>query len=73
MVTALNTKVLIVIVALLASIASYFAYEKHKEQVTERKIQEFRRPMTPQEKKDVDDALTGWGKSPATQNKPTKK
>lgn len=72
MLTALNTKLLIVIVALLASIASYVAYEKHKQQVAERQVQEFLRKPTPQEKKVVDDALTSWGNSAAAQNKPSK-
>lgn len=38
MLNAINTKLLLVIVVLLASIASYFAYEKHQQQVEQKKI-----------------------------------
>ncbi|HTU47449.1 MAG TPA: hypothetical protein VMF91_20470 [Bryobacteraceae bacterium] len=68
MFSALNTKLLVVAVALLASIASYVAYEKHKEEVAEQKRREFYRPPRPDEKKSLD-SLTAWGSSPATQNK----
>lgn len=68
MLSALNTKLLIVIVALLASIASYFAYTKHKDEVAEQKRREFYRAPRPDEKKSLD-TLTSWGSSPATQNK----
>ncbi|MBV9761900.1 MAG: hypothetical protein JO340_15165 [Acidobacteriaceae bacterium] len=69
MITALQTKLLIVILALLASIVAYIGYEKHKEEVAERHRKELLRAPTAKEKKDVDDALTGWGKSAAAQNK----
>ncbi len=60
MLTALNTKLLLVIAALLASIASYCAYEKHKQVLADRKVQQFLKKPTAQEQKAVDDALTGW-------------
>jgi hypothetical protein len=69
MFSALNTKLLVVIVALLATIVAYLGYERHKEQVAERQRQEFLRKRTAQEKKYVDGALTDWGRSAATQNK----
>jgi alpha-D-ribose 1-methylphosphonate 5-triphosphate diphosphatase PhnM len=69
MFSGLNTKLLVVIVALLATIVAYLGYERHKEQVAERQRQEFLRKRTAQEKKYVDGALTDWGKSAAAQNK----
>jgi hypothetical protein len=69
MFSALNTKLLIVIVALLAFIAAGVAYEVNKDRAIERQRKEFLRQPTAKEKKDLDDALTGWGKSAATQNK----
>jgi len=40
MFNALNTKLLIVIAALLASIAAYLAYEKHQQAEVQRKAEE---------------------------------
>ena len=69
MFSALQTKLLIVIVALLACIAAGVAYEVNKDRAVERQRKELLRAPTLKEKKDVDDALTGWAKSAATQNK----
>ncbi len=48
MLNALNTKILLIIVALLASIASYLAYEKHQQVVAQKKydqmFEEMRQP-----------------------------
>jgi hypothetical protein len=60
MFSAINTKLLVVIIALLASIASYFAYEKHKQEVAEKKAQELRRPFTPEQQKALP---KGWANS----------
>ena len=38
MLNVINTKLLVAIVVLLASIASYFAYEKHQQQVEQKKV-----------------------------------
>ena len=69
MFSTLNTKLLIVIVALLACIAAGVAYEVNKDRAIERHRKELLREPTAKEKKDIDDALTGWGKSAAAQNK----
>ena len=69
MFSALQTKLLIVIVALLACIAAGVAYEVNKDRAVERPRKELLRAPTPKAKKDLDDALTGWAKSAATQNK----
>jgi len=60
MFSAINTKLLVVIVALLASIASYFAYEKHEQEVAAKKAQELRRPFRPEQQKALP---KGWGNS----------
>jgi len=60
MISALQTKLLIAIVALLAGIASYFAYQRHEQQIEQTKVNDFGRPRTPQEKKAVD-AASSWG------------
>ena len=69
MLSTLNTKLLIVIVALLACIAAGVAYEVNKDRAIERHRKELLREPTAKEKKDIDGALTGWGKSAAAQNK----
>jgi hypothetical protein len=51
MLSAINTKLLFVVIALLASIASYCAYEKHKQEVEEQKAREMLRPARPDEKR----------------------
>jgi hypothetical protein len=60
MISALQTKLLIVIAALLAGIASYFAYQRHEQQVEQTKVNNFGRPRTPEEKKAVN-AAGSWG------------
>src|SRR6478609_1830471 len=47
---AIQTKLLLIIIALLASIASYLGYEKHKQDVAEERAQQLFRPMRPDEK-----------------------
>jgi hypothetical protein len=61
MMNALQTKLLLVIIALLASIASYLGYQKHKEEATEKRMQQLDRPLRPDEKQAIDD-LKNWGK-----------
>jgi hypothetical protein len=61
MFNALQTKLLLIIIALLASIASYLGYEKHKQDVAEKRAQQFARPLRPDEKQAIDD-LKNWGK-----------
>jgi hypothetical protein len=58
---AIQTKLLLIIVALLASIASYLGYEKHKQEVVEKRAQQLVRPLRPDEKQAIDD-LKSWGK-----------
>jgi ABC-type transport system involved in cytochrome bd biosynthesis fused ATPase/permease subunit len=61
MYNALHTKLLLIIIALLASIASYLGYEKHKQDVAEERAQQFARRLRPDEKQAIDD-LKSWGK-----------
>jgi hypothetical protein len=61
MFNAIQTKLLFIIIALLASIASYLGYEKHKQDVAEKRAQQLLRPMQPDEKQAMDD-LKNWGK-----------
>jgi hypothetical protein len=61
MIKALQTKLLLVIIALLASVVSYVGYEKHKQEVAEKRAQQLVRPMRPDEKQAIDD-LKNWGK-----------
>jgi hypothetical protein len=61
MMNALQTKLLLVIIALLASIASYLGYQKHKEEAAEKRMQQLDRPLRPDEKQAIDD-LKNWGK-----------
>lgn len=68
MFSALNTKLLIVIVALLAFIAAGVAYEVNKDRAVERQRREVLRAPTAQDKKDRDQGMD-WGNSPAAQNK----
>jgi hypothetical protein len=67
MFSALNTKLLIVIVALLAFIAAGVAYEVNKDRAIEQQRRQLFRP-TAQDKKDRDKGMD-WGNSPAAQNK----
>ncbi|MDQ1469553.1 MAG: hypothetical protein QOJ99_1033 [Bryobacterales bacterium] len=62
MLNVINTKLLAAILAVLAGIASYFAYEKHKQETEEKKAQEMLRKPTRDEQKTID-SLKGWGKS----------
>jgi hypothetical protein len=50
MFNVINTKLLVAILAVLASIATYVAYQKHNDEVAAKKAQEMRRQFTPQEK-----------------------
>lgn len=61
MFSALQTKLLIVVVGLLASIASYFAYEKHEKQVEQNKVNALHQNLRPDEKKALD-GTSPWGK-----------
>lgn len=58
MLNALNTKLLLVIVALLASIASYLGYEKHRQQADEQKAQQMFQRMQTEGKQALP---SGWG------------
>jgi hypothetical protein len=60
MFNALNTKLLVIVIALLASIASYLGYEKHKQDMAEKRAQQLFRPMRPDEKQAID-GLKTWG------------
>jgi hypothetical protein len=61
MINALQIKLLLVIIALLASIASYLGYEKRKQEAAEKRAQQLVRPMRPDEKQAIED-LKNWGK-----------
>jgi hypothetical protein len=65
---ALNTKLLIVIVALLAFIAAGVAYEVNKDRAIEQQRKQLFHAPTAQDKKDRDNGMD-WGNSPAAQNK----
>jgi type II secretory pathway component PulL len=60
MISVLQTKLLIVIVALLAGIASYFAYQRHEQQVEQMKVNSLYRHLRPDEKRAID-ATSRWG------------
>jgi hypothetical protein len=59
MFSLLNTKLLLVIIVLLASVVSYLAWQKHQI-VAEQ--QQMSRPMRPDEKR-TNQAISGWAKS----------
>jgi hypothetical protein len=56
----LNTKLLLVLVGLVASIGSFCVYERHREAVIEQKAQEARRPMRTDEKQAMP---SGWAEA----------
>jgi Na+-transporting methylmalonyl-CoA/oxaloacetate decarboxylase gamma subunit len=60
MFNAINTKLLLAILAVLVSIASYFAHQKNKEDVAAKKAHEMRRQVTPEEQKALPQ---NWSKS----------
>jgi type II secretory pathway component PulL len=60
MISALQTKLLIVIVALLTSIASYFAYQRHEQQIEQMKVNNLYRHLRPDEKRAIN-AMSNWG------------
>ena len=60
MVSAIQTKLLVIAIALLASIASYFAYQKHQQEVEQAKVNNLMQHLRPDEKKALD-ATTNWG------------
>lgn len=60
MLSAIQTKLLIAAVALLASIASYVVYEQHERQVEQAKVNNLGRPVTQSDKQAVRAAST-WG------------
>ena len=62
MVTAIQTKLLVIAIALLASIASYFAYQKHQQETEQAKVNNLMQHLRPDEKKALD-ATTNWGKA----------
>jgi hypothetical protein len=61
MFNALQTKLLLIIIALLAGIASYLGYARRKQDVAEKRAQQFARPLRPDEKQAIED-LKNWGK-----------
>ncbi|HVI80149.1 MAG TPA: hypothetical protein VM715_18695 [Candidatus Acidoferrum sp.] len=60
MLSAIQIKLLLVIIGLLASIGSYLAYEQHQQQVREAKVKSLFRAPRPDEKKALD-ASSSWG------------
>jgi len=59
MLSAIQIKLLLVIIGLLASIGSYLAYEQHQQQVHEAKVKSVFRAPRPDEKKALD-AASSW-------------
>lgn len=60
MLSAIQTKALIIAIVLLASIASYLAYERHERQVEQAKVNNLGRPVTESDKQAVR-AASSWG------------
>jgi hypothetical protein len=60
MISAMKTKLLVIAIALLASIASYFAYKKHQQDAEQAKVNNLMQHLRPDEKKALD-ATTNWG------------
>jgi uncharacterized protein HemX len=66
MLNAVNTKILIAILVLVAAIASYFAYERHQQQVEQKKVEDAFRRMKTEGKQSMP---SGWGKALNDKNK----
>ena len=60
MLSAIQIKLMLVIIGLLASLGSYLAYEQHQQQVREAKVKSLFRSPRPDEKKALD-AASSWG------------
>lgn len=57
--SALQTKLLIAVVALLASLVSYVAFQRHEQQVEQRKVDNLGKPVTPSDRQAVN-AAANW-------------
>lgn len=66
MLNAVNTKILIAILAVVAAIASYFAYERHQQQIEQNKVENAFRRMKTEGKHAMP---SGWGKALNDKNK----
>jgi hypothetical protein len=60
MLSAIQIKLLAIVIALLASIASYLAYQKHQQEVEQAKVNRLMQHLRPHEKKALD-ATSSWG------------
>ena len=60
MTSAFQIKLLLTIVALLASLVSYVAYRKDEQQAEQRKVDNLHRHLTPSEQQAID-ATSAWG------------
>ena len=60
MFSAIQTKLLVIVIALLASIASYFGYQKHQQEAEQAKVNNLMQHLRPEEKKALD-ATSNWG------------
>ena len=61
-----STKLLIAVLAIVAAIGSYFAYEKHEQLIEQRKVEEAARRMKTEGKQALP---SGWGKALNDKNK----
>lgn len=66
MLNAVNTKILVAILVLVAGIASYFAYERHLQQVEQTKVENAHRRMKTEGKQTMP---SGWAKALNDKNK----
>lgn len=62
MFSPIQTKLLVIVIALLAGIASYVAYQKHQQQAEQTKVNNLTQHLRPDEKKALD-ATSNWGKA----------
>jgi type II secretory pathway component PulL len=60
MISALQIKLLLLILALLAGIASYCAYQRHQQELEQAKVNSLYQHLKPDEKKALD-ATGNWG------------
>jgi uncharacterized protein (UPF0333 family) len=60
MLSAIETKLLVIVIVLLASIASYFAYQRHQQEAEQAKVNNLMQHLRPDEKKALD-ATSNWG------------
>ena len=60
MLSAIQTKLLLIAIVLLAGIACYLAYQKHQQEAEQSKVNNLMQHLRPDEKKALD-ATSNWG------------